>query len=346
MQAADDIEHGGDLAAAMATFPVAPTPWIDLSTGINPWPYPVEGIDGAAWARLPGAGDMTALLAAAAIAYGASPNRMVAAPGSQALIQWLPQLWQRASSRIAVLSPSYGEHARSWAAAGHAVALPTDLDAVAADIDVLVIGRPNNPDGRIVPLDRLADLADRQARRGGWLILDEAFADATPEASVIGRLESPSVIVLRSFGKFYGLAGARLGIAVAEPNLVARLRRALGPWCVAGPTLVIATRALADTRWSARTRTRLATAAAELDDLLEAAGMRPLGGTPLFRLAEAADAPDRYRQLLAAGILVRRFAATPTRLRFGLPPNPAATHRLVRALAPHHETVGAGGQHE
>jgi cobalamin biosynthetic protein CobC len=326
------IEHGGDLAAAMAAFPSAPRPWIDLSTGINPWAYPVESPPASAWSRLPDAAGQATLLAAAARAYGTAEDRIAAAPGSQAIIQWLPQL--RAPGRVAVVSPTYGEHARSWEAAGHRVVTPTTIETVPSDADVVVLARPNNPDGRKAPLDRLRALADDLVRKGGWLVVDEAFADAVPGVSVIGRLEQPSVIVLRSFGKFYGLAGARLGFAIAESGVAALLRQALGPWCVAGPTAAVATRALGDTAWRTAMQTRLGVAAEELDGILAAASLEPLGGTPLFRLARTADARHLYAQLAAAGILVRRFEAQPNRLRFGLPPDVEATDRLRRALMP------------
>jgi cobalamin biosynthetic protein CobC len=326
------IEHGGDLTAAMAAFPAAPHPWIDLSTGINPWAYPIEAPPASAWARLPDAAGQSALLAAAALAYGTTVDRVAAAPGSQAIIQWLPQL--RAPGRVAVLSPTYGEHTRSWEAAGHRVVTPTAIERIPSDADVVVLARPNNPDGRVISLDRLRTLADDLVRKGGWLVVDEAFADAVPGISVIGRLEQVSVIVLRSFGKFYGLAGARLGFAIAESGVAALLRQAMGPWCVAGPTAAVATRALGDTAWRTAMRARLGAAAEDLDGILAAAGLEPLGGTPLFRLARTADARHLYTQLAAAGILVRRFEAQPDRLRFGLPPDAEAADRLRRALMP------------
>ena len=325
-------EHGGDLAAIRAAYPAAPLPWIDLSTGINPWPYPVAGIPSAAWHRLPEAGDMDAVRAAAAAYYGMpTAEQVVLAPGSQAVIQWLPRL--RARSRVAILEPTYGEHARSWLACGHEVTTASGTETIGRDIDVVVVGRPNNPDGRIASFSWLTEAAGRVGRRGGWLVVDEAFADCLETPSVAAILRSEAVVSLRSFGKFFGIAGGRLGVALTSGPLRDDLAGALGPWCVAGPMLAIAARAYADQTWIARTRTRLARAAARLDKLMSRAGLHVVGGTTMFRLYESIRAERLFDALAAAGIYARRFAAHPTWLRLGVPPNAEAERRLAQALA-------------
>lgn len=325
-------EHGGDLDAVRAAFPMAPLPWIDLSTGINPWPYPIGRIPAEAWQRLPSAADMDAVRNAAAAYYGVgSAEHVVLSPGSQALIQWLPRL--RGRSRVAIVAPTYGEHARSWVALGHDVALADASDMVGRDIDVVVVGRPNNPDGRTVSFAWLEEAAARVGRRGGWLVVDEAFADGLDAPSVTAVLRSEAVISLRSFGKFFGLAGGRLGAALTSGPVREDLELALGPWCVSGPILAIAARAYADTTWALRMRARLGRAAARLDRMAERAGLELIGGTPLFRLYETGHARQIFDRLGAAGIYVRRFAAQPTWLRVGLPPNADAERRLAQALA-------------
>jgi len=319
--------HGGDLDGARAAFPGAPLPWVDLSTGINPWSYPLPPVPQDAWTRLPGRGEEAALRAAAADCYGVPSAEMVAAAsGSQALIQLLPRL--RAPGSVAVLGPTYAEHARCWALGGHQVRMTTDL----AEADVLVVVNPNNPDGRRWPVARLLEIAAAQAARGGWLVVDEAFADTRPEDSAAAHAGRPGLVVLRSFGKFFGLAGLRLGIALAPAELAAGLREAVGPWAVSGPGLVIATAALNDRGWITAMRDRLTGAAAELDKLLAAAGLRVVGGTELFRLVEDSRAPALYRALGEAGILVRRFEHRPDWLRFGLPGDDASLRRVERAL--------------
>ena len=320
-------DHGGNLGAARLRFPGAPEPWLDLSTGINPWPYPVPALAPELWHRLPEESAFQALSKAAARYYGApGPEHVAVAPGSQALIQMLPRL--RAPGRVCVEEPTYAEHALAWTSAGHRVGPfnPSPLP------DVTVLVNPNNPDGRRVAPGAVEAMARRGGRRGGWLVVDEAFADAEPEISVAARIGTPGLIVLRSFGKFFGLAGLRLGFALAEPALAARLREAFGPWAVSGPAIEIAQTAFADENWIAVTRALLADSAARLDALLAARGLKVIGGTSLYRLAGHDGAPEIFRRLGEAGILVRRFEIDPAWLRFGLPPDEAGWRRLEEAL--------------
>ncbi|HEV2675804.1 MAG TPA: threonine-phosphate decarboxylase CobD [Aliidongia sp.] len=326
------VDHGGALDRAIARFGGRRSDWIDLSTGINPWPYPVPAIPADAWTRLPDAGMLGDLLAAARGFYGApAAAPLVAAPGSQALIQLLPRLIP--PTDVAVLGPTYAEHARCWALAGHRVQAigPADLDRSTASVLVLV--NPNNPDGTLLAPDRLLVLARRQAGRGGFLVVDEAFAEVAPEASVTPHAGAPGLVVLRSFGKFFGLAGLRLGFAFGPAAMIAALDAAFGPWAVAGPALAIGRKALADHDWATAMRTRLAAAALALDGILSPAGLEPLGGTDLYRLVRVADAGRIADRLGASQILVRRFADRPDRLRFGLPPDAAAEARLRTALS-------------
>src|SRR5487761_1247131 len=325
------LYHGGDLAWAEEHYPDAERPWIDLSTGINPWPYPFAPPPLDTWTRLPAAGLDRQLRNAAATYYGVGdPNAVAAAPGSQALIQVLPRLRPRGS--IAIVAPTYGEYAACWEASGHAVVPIATIDAIPAGCDAVVVANPNNPDGRIVPRDRLVSIADTLSRRGGWLVVDEAFADAAPQDSLAERAARPGLIVLRSFGKFFGLAGLRLGFALAAPRLAGALRAALGPWAVSGPASWIGARALADTAWIAAAQTRLGAEAARLDTLLAEASLPVVRGSALFRLVETTSAADLFEHLCRCGVFVRHFAEHPSWLRFGLPESDAAIERLRRVL--------------
>jgi len=316
--AAEPLAHGGDLEEARRLFPGAPEPFIDLSTGINPYPYPLPALPPDAFARLPDAAATHRLAEIAARAYGApSEAHVVPAPGTQIL---LPQVMALAPpGRAAILGFTYAEHARAAALAGHAVVEARGLDELAA-ANLAIVVNPNNPDGRIVSRDALLGLADALRASGGLLVVDEAFMDVGPPGgSLAGEIARGNIVVLRSFGKFFGLAGLRLGFALAAPPLARRLGAALGPWAVSGPALAIGTLALADAAWAEETRMRLGKAAAALDSLLIDAGLDLVGGTSLFRLAQSESAPDIFQRLGAAGILVRRFAQQPTWLRFGLP---------------------------
>ena len=325
------IAHGGRIAQARRRFPGAPEPFIDLSTGINPVPYPLPPLPMAAFTRLPEPEALDALQSAAARAYGvADPAMVVASPGTQILIDLLPRLWPM--RQVAVVGPTYAEHAASWQRAGATVASVGALEA-AADATAIVVVNPNNPDGRGLAPSALLALADRLAARGGLLVVDEAFADFEPQGnSVAACLPHPAVVILRSFGKTYGLAGLRLGFALAAPGRAVAIRAALGPWAVSGPALAIGCQALADIGWRQAAGRRLAVDAARLDLCLRDAGLLVLGGTRLFRLAESPSAAAVFDRLGRAGILARRFDYCPDWLRFGLPGTEAEWTRLRAAL--------------
>jgi cobalamin biosynthetic protein CobC len=324
-------DHGGQLQAAAAAFGTPAEGWLDLSTGINPMPYPVPDLAPALWTRLPDS-DLFQAARRAALAYLGAPLTagIVEAPGSQALIQALPRLVR--PTRVAVIGFTYAEHERCWRAAGHRV---VELDGIedVTGASVVVLANPNNPDGRLFAAPQLTALAERLAAAGGLLVVDEAFADVMPESSVAAFAGRPGLCILRSFGKFFGLAGLRLGYALAAPGLAAALESHLGPWRVSGPALEIGRRAMADAVWIEATRAKLTAAAARLDRLLTGAGLAIIGGTALYRLADCPDAEALHAALARQGVLVRRFPRRPRWLRFGLPADDVAAQRLKRALA-------------
>jgi cobalamin biosynthetic protein CobC len=326
------MKHGGDLSEAMAQFGGAPDAWLDLSTGINPNPYSVPSLPDSLWRRLPSRADEAALLAAARRAYVVPDDvGIVAAPGTQALIQWLPRLTERGG--VAVVSPTYNEHATAWRLAGHEVIAAVEAAAIPDAARHVVIVNPNNPDGRTVDHVALARIAGHAAARGGMMIIDEAFADLDPAISAVALCERWPVVVLRSFGKFYGLAGLRLGFAIGPRETIAQLRGAMGPWICSGPALAIGRAALEDERWASETREKLREQAARLDVVLRAAGFAPAGGTALFRLVSHPHASAYHTGLARRQIWCRRFDWADNLLRFGLPPDDAARERLARALA-------------
>jgi len=319
--------HGGALDAARRLNPEAPEPWIDLSTGINPHPYPSPDLAPEAWSRLPGAEALAELEAAAARRYGARAGNLVAGPGSQALLQALARIFPR--DAVAVLGPAYGGLKSAFEAAGARVDDAKRIEDM-GELDVAIVVNPNNPDGRITPRADLLELQRRLAPRGGLLIVDEAFADFDGAGESLAPVLPAGAVVLRSFGKSFGLAGLRLGFAIASTEIAHALRAALGPWPVSGPA--IGTKALADLAWTAAMRERLGKEAARLDRLLEGGGFRVVGGTRLFRLAAKADARAAFERLLGRAILVRPFADAPARLRFGMPGDESAWRRLAATL--------------
>ncbi len=322
------LEHGGRLRRAARAQGSDPADWLDLSTGVSPFGWPVPSLPAEAWRRLPE--DDDGLVEVARACYGAP--RLLPVAGSQAAIQTLPRL--RASSRVGVIAPGYAEHAAAWARAGHAVQrLPADTLLQQADqLDVMVLIHPNNPGGETFDGQRLLDVHARLAARGGWLLVDEAFMDATPAASLMSHTSREGLIVLRSVGKFFGLAGIRAGFVAAAPALLHALAEELGPWTVNGPARHVLRQALADHDWQVDARRCLEAASRELAMLLTRHGLPPTGSTAFFHWCVDELAEALAAALARRAILVRRFDA-PASLRFGLPPDAAALARLDRALA-------------
>jgi len=326
------LVHGGDLTLPRKEFPNAPQPFVDLSTGINPHPYPLPQFPAEIFARLPQQEALAKLLAIAARAYGApSADHVVAGPGTQILLPAAMGLLSPA--RAKVLGPTYAEHVRVATLLGHSTTEVPDVAAL-EDASLAVVVNPNNPDGRILRKTTLIDLAEKLRGRGGLLIVDEAFADVVAgDGSLAVEVMRDNIVVLRSFGKFFGLAGLRLGFALAAPGIARRLAAWLGPWAVPGPSIAVGQAALADTAWILAMRERLRVEAQRLEQMLVQAGLQPAGGTSLFRLVRTPASDKLFHHLGRAGILVRRFAEQPHWLRFGLPGSEDAWSRLGAALA-------------
>lgn len=322
------LEHGGGLRAASRRYDIALDDWIDLSTGIAPWPYPAPDIPSSVWQRLPE--DDDGLLDAARAYYGTA--QLMAINGSQAAILALPRVF--APRQVAVLAPSYNEYAPAWRAVGHEVCECTADEILHSAADVILLANPNNPDGmRFARRDLLA-AAERLRARRRWLIVDEAFADADDEDTLVqlaGTQDAPNLIALRSAGKFFGLAGARIGFCVARPEMFTRLGRQLGPWPLSNPARFVAKVGLGDTAWQVVQKQMLRETSVRLARLLATHGLAPCGGTALFQYVSCAEAVMLHDFLARQGILVRCFDI-PSALRFGLPANEAAWTRLALAL--------------
>ncbi len=303
--------HGGRLAEARAAFPHAPEPWIDLSTGINPRPWPLRRVQRASLDRLPDPAEIAALERIAAQAFGADPAGVVAVPGADAGLRLLPYL--TGARDVAIVEPTYSGHRAAWEVAGAAVRGIDRNELARCEAAALVVVNPNNPDGGVISPQQLRTLA-----RSRWLIVDESFVETQPEQSVAAHV-SDRMVLLRSFGKFYGLAGLRLGFVIAVPDVAVRLRAMIGDWPVSSDAVAIGSAAYADQAWRDITLARLLRDSRRLDRVLKNAGFATRGGTALFRLAETTDAHAWFRKLSAQGILVRAFDAQPTWLRFGIP---------------------------
>lgn len=307
------LEHGGNLTWAAKRYGIALADWLDLSTGINPQGYPVPQMPPEIWQRLPS--DDDGLTEAACRYYGCQSALPVA--GSQAALQVLPTL--RAPCRVAMLEPMYQEHAHAWRNAGHQVQTFANFAGLqAAQADVVLLCNPNNPTAQSFAAQDLLELHASLAQRGGWLIIDEAFMDATPQHSIAAHAHLPGLLVLRSLGKFFGLAGARVGFLLAESTILQTVREKLGPWTLTGASRLIAKQALEDTAWQQATRLRLQADSARLAALLRHNVLAPQAGTTLFQYVPTEHAQAIHHALAKQGVWVRFFTNIPA-LRFGLP---------------------------
>ncbi|MBD0706187.1 MULTISPECIES: threonine-phosphate decarboxylase CobD [Pseudomonas] len=321
------LEHGGRLRNAARQYAIAEAHWLDLSSGLAPWPFDVPAIALRAWARLPETDD--GLEQAACDYYGAMHVLPVA--GSQMAIQLLPRL--RRAGKVGVLSPCYAEHAEAWRRSGYIVreVLEPEVDFFLDSLDVLVVVNPNNPTGLLLSPERLLDWHARLAQRGGWLVVDEAFMDVTPQLSLAAHAHQVGLIVLRSFGKFFGLAGVRLGFVLAERHLLKLLAEQVGPWAVSGPTRVVGQACLLDSDAQARQRQRCEDTSQRLALTLERHGFKPQGGCGLFQWLVTEHAQALYDFMAQRGILLRLFTHTSS-LRFGLPADDGEFLRLEQAF--------------
>lgn len=326
------LSHGGNILAMSEKYNIPVEQWLDLSTGLNPNGWPVPVIPETVWQALPQEED--GLQQAACHYYGCDYCLPVA--GSQAAIEILPTL--RNLSNVAIVSPTYAEHEYSWKKAGHNVKrIDFDqVDAELAHIDVLVIINPNNPTGHKTSIDTLLSWHQQLSKKGGWLIVDEAFMDVTPEQSLIESDIRPGLIILRSLGKFFGLAGVRCGFVITDKELLTLLANKIGPWSVTGPSRYIAIQALNDKRWQSQMRSDLVVQGKRLAGLLKEYGFTVEGDSALFQWFKHYNAKKLFNIFAKHGILVRFFSEEVTQvpsLRFGLPKSEEQWHRLEKALS-------------
>jgi cobalamin biosynthetic protein CobC len=309
-------DHGGGLDAAIATYGGTRNEWLDLSTGINPIPYPLPKTPDHFWQTLPDSTAQSALLNAARELWGVPDTAdIIATSGVSQLIAMIPHLLP--AGHVEIIGPTYNEHAAAFRANGWNVGETGTVRTVV---------HPNNPDGRIHNIT----VADVQ--KTALTIIDESFCDVMPAQTLIALTKQPNVIVLKGLGKFWGLAGMRLGFAIASPELIQRITEFVGPWAISGPAQFIGQTALADTKWIGQTRQRLADDAKRLDDLMSGQGAKSLGGTDLFRLYDVANAQNSQQSLAQNRVWSRRFPYSKTWLRLGLPGTDAHWTQLNYAL--------------
>lgn len=325
------VQHGGALDRAIASFGGQKAGWLDLSTGINPNPYPVPTVPGHLWHSLPDENLMNDCLAAARAYYDASAEcDVVAATGSQALIQLLPQV--TLAKTVWIVGPTYNEYEQVFGNVAEVTVSP-ELPQAVDDIDLIVVGCPNNPDGRVHDPDALLALGKRMHEHGGFVLIDAAFGDVLPDNQMLPASHSDGLIILRSFGKFFGLAGMRLGFALGGEMIIERFRGLLGPWAVPGPALFIGAIAMRDQDWISEARRSLSNSRANVENLMRRHGLDIVGATDLFVTCSQVDSAMLSKSLAHKHILVRTFSCNPNWIRFGLPSDQTEVDRLEKALA-------------
>ena len=326
----DVIIHGGGITAASQIYGGRPEEWLDLSTGINPLPVALPEIPMNSWHRLPDAWLLEKTRLAASRYYNCAESLPLPVPGTQAAIQLLPRMVR--SGRVAILSPTYGEYSKAFTASGFHVDGISNISEIMPEHRAVIVVNPNNPTGHLHSREDLLALHQQMARQNSILVVDEAFGDMTPENSVADvASKQDGLIVFRSFGKFFGLAGLRLGFVIAKPEVMGQIQDWLGPWAVSGPALSIATDLMSGDiepiRQSIKTR------AAGLRAVLSNAGLTIKGRTDLFCLVHHDQATELHTHLAMSHILVRKFDYQPSWLRFGLTPDAASDGILAEALA-------------
>lgn len=367
------LHHGGRLRAAAEHYGIALADWLDLSTAINPQAWPVPEIPVDVWQRLPEeddglacnaahyygraelSGDSVAERIAGQTAkdaphctryttdkgFGAHDRHpILPVPGTQSVIETLPRLFL--PRRVWVPAIGYQEHAYCWRKHRHELIpysrLPT-ADRLQPH-DVVIVINPNNPTAQRQSPESLRSLALAVASQKGLLIVDEAFMDCTPTDSLLTAMLPPATLVMRSFGKFFGLAGIRLGFCFASPTLLQRLEEAMGTWAINHPARWIAQRALRDGAWQQQARTQLQATSDRIRSSLQAALEKVLSNpvevhaTALFVTCSlgADTAASFYDHCARQGILVRLFADEGL-VRVGLGPGRDAELRLLEVAS-------------
>lgn len=328
------MEHGGDLDRVAKMYQMLPEDMLDLSTGISPAAYPLGPLDQSAWQALLGLDQQAALLACARKAYNLPHEADICmAAGSQTLLQAIPRLLPPQQVWM-TNRPTYNEHAPAWQWAGHNCVFAVDLPKQASSA---VIVNPNNPDGYYTKKDQILACAAQCRERGGMLLVDEAFIDPQPWMSYVDCAAREDMIIIRSFGKFYGLAGLRLGFAIGAPSRIAQLRRHLGPWPVATPALQAGQLALADENWASAHRLFLASLTDKVKASFMGAGIEFIGGTSLFSTFSAPPAASLQRALARMGIWTRIYQDHPSLIRFGTPANEHIIAKIAKIIKQWHQ---------
>ena len=312
------LVHGGQLLTVAQQYNRPLEQWLDLSTGIAPFSYPINDIPAKYWQDLPQVNDE--LIAAAKCYY--QTEHCLPCHGSQAVIERLPKFWlEKYPQAQTVYLPKVGykEHQKAWLQAGFSATFyQDDLPKEIENNSVIVVINPNNPSGKLFNKEELLQCYQRVQLANGLMIVDEAFMDVVePNQSLTPHIEDDHLIILRSFGKFFGLAGLRIGFVCASERWLKVMSASFGPWHVNGPAQYVALQALQDNHWQAQQRHKLQQQMIKLRQLLQKQLSADLVGCLLFVTAYVNNAEQVYSKLCQQGVYVR-LTDEKHSLRFGI----------------------------
>lgn len=284
--------------------------------------------------------------------YGVDPAHVLVGRGSDEAIDLLLRVFCRAGlDNILVCPPTYSMYAVAAGIQGAGVVtvplradqgfsldVPAILARVDASVKLVFVCSPNNPTGNAVPRAQLLALADGLAGRA-LLVVDEAYAEFMDEPSVAPEVvRLPNLVVMRTLSKSHGLAGARCGALIADPELIALARKVIPPYAITALTVEAVAPLLTPagiTAMQERVRQLLAERRRLQAALAQAPGvLRIWPSDANFLLVEFADPDEALRRVRAAGLIIRdmRQGALPRALRISVG-TPEQDDVLLRSLA-------------
>ena len=305
-------EHGGDIDNAIKKYGGNKDDWIDLSTGINPNHYPYKLINIRELQNLPYKNDIDNLNKLAK-KYFQTTACVRAVSGAQGGINILPFLLP--NKTVSILSPTYNEYQNVFSNSLKKIINVKNLSELKKS-QIAIICNPNNPDGKLYSNDNLLKIS----KSVEYLIIDESFIDQYPRKSLSHKLDDQTnILILRSFGKFFGLAGIRLGFLISNKEIDKKIQFLIGNWPISNVAINVASKALIDHVWIMNTISFLKEGSYFLDCLASEINWKVVGGTNLYRLYETPNAHDAQNKLANFKIWSRRFSYSKKWIRLGIP---------------------------
>lgn len=319
------VEHGGRVYEAARRWGIELHQVLDFSANINPLGPPQAVLSAIENSLTPTSlrvyPDATAFLSAIVNKHHLMPDEIVVGSGAASLI--FAVIHALSPKRVLILDPAFVEYSRASAAVNAQIttALLTEERGFTPDfaslvrtikerqVDLVILNSPHNPTGALYPRDALLSLIDAAEEYNTAVLLDEAFIDYTPQASLVSHAATkPHLIVLRSLTKFYAMPGLRIGYAVCNAKVAGRIREQIDPWSVSTVALEAGRAALAEAGFEAESCRFNAIAREEFAGALRSIGLEVLPSAANFLLAKLPQSSggDLQSWLESERILIRR----------------------------------------